>query len=1690
MFWLNHEKRKAKRKQRATRRRVGTAHHDPRHAALEALEARLYLSGNPVVQNQAYTVITPNTLNEPAPGLLTGATDPNNEPLTLSATGSPTDASSFSSNGNGSFAYTPMSNFVGTDSFGFSAYDSGMNMSNQATATIHVEYAVTSAVDQTKLPVDTVSASRQIIGDSSGTPAGEHNMALAYSQMAAHPTTTIEGDFTTSLANGAMLNETVTATLTFNGVQQPLAYYSLGGMNGGSSTIHVAMPFDASSLATGRYAYSLSIDSPNMSAPATIDGALNVVNDAAGPAGAGWDIPGVQRLYVNSASGVAAGVLETDGTGNAFYYTQGSGNAYTSPAGDFSTLTSVSGGGWTLVDKYGATYNFNAAGFKTSEVARTGLTNTYNYSGGLLTSITDTFGRSVDLGYTSGLLSSITDLAGNVTTVGHTGTDLTSITLPNPGGGAPEWQYAYSTGHYLTGVTDPMANATSYTLGAGNLISQTTLPGGASSTASGEQGMGFGGATSTNPPNAMMGAAVQPSTTDMLGNTSTYQTDALGNPLSFTDANGQTTTWARDANGLVTTLTQPAPATGQQQPVTTFTYDTLGNQTSAVGALDSFGVTTFNSFSEPTQRVNTLNDVWTWVYDVHGNLLSTTDPLLNTVTYTVDSYGNPLTMTQPAPNNAVGTITTSYAYDSFERLIKITFPDNSTETFTYTTNDQLAGVTDQNGHTMSYTYNVDGLETSMTNAANGVMSYTYNADGMLLTTTDEMGNVTTDAWNSRGELTSVTLPVPAAGVSAPVWTYTYNSDAQKLTQVDPMGNTTSWGYDALQRVTSITLPNPGGSGGTSPVITIGYDNLSRQISETNPLGGVTTTAYDSHNWVTSVTAPNAGGGAPVTQYGYDAIEERTSTTDPMGHVNTTAYTADGQVASVTDNLGNMVAYAYGHDGELLTTTDALSHVTSNTYNNRLWLVSTTDANSGTTQYGYDPAGNRTSLTDSVGNTDSWTYSPTNLVLTDTNQLGYTITYVRDAMGDVIQETDRNGLVRDFTYDNLMRETAELWMSGNTVVRTIAFAYTADNAVTSASDPSSSYAFTYDNLMRVTSVDNSGTPNIPHVVLASEYDAMNNRTQLTATVAGVADFLNSYTYDALRQLTQETQMGQTGGNGVAPKGIGYSYNLDSQFTQVLRFDPTTASPHPDIALGSYSYDAGNRLTSLDYTHLGNAIDGYTLAYDAANRVTSMTSSVDGTATYSYDTTNQVTAASYTGTNQPANEVYSFDKNGNRTNTGYTTGANNQLTSDGTFNYTYDHQGNRLTRTRISSAQANDYQTTYAWDYRNRLTDVQYYNNSGVLTKHVHYVYDVYDHLIGTELDPNGGGAYTSSEWYVLDLAANPNAPALPVLQFDGGGNETYRFLNGPTAGGVDAVMGVMGEEAITTQGSAGTTTYALADNLGSVRDIVNASSVVVDHIVYNSFGNVVYESGTVAHWAGYAGYHTDANTGLDYADHRWYDPSVGRWISEDPRGFGGGDTNVSRYVGNGTTNAVDPTGLQGQATSQPTGFWNSVGNSIWSMGQTYVGIYQQATGNPQYIATYNNAYQAGPLGQTQNSSGVYYYGTRGAIAVSCAAMAGATMAWSWAAAGGATWGVGWTPGTYWYGHVVFGASPWGGGAMLWYSYVGPAGWMVIHAFTPTAATYTLTGFPILVPAAVATGGYAYNCATGAASSLYRCCGCCP
>ena len=54
----------------------------------------------------------------------------------------------------------------------------------------------------------------------------------------------------------------------------------------------------------------------------------------------------------------------------------------------------------------------------------------------------------------------------------------------------------------------------------------------------------------------------------------------------------------------------------------------------------------------------------------------------------------------------------------------------------------------------------------------------------------------------------------------------------------------------------------------------------------------------------------------------------------------------------------------------------------------------------------------------------------------------------------------------------------------------------------------------------------------------------------------------------------------------------------------------------------------------------------------------------------------------------------------------------------------------------------------------------------------------------------------------------------------------------------------------------------------------------------------------------------------------YDPTIGRWLSEDPIGFEAGDPNLYRYVGNRSTTQTDPTGLFGG--------WGSASAEQWGI----------------------------------------------------------------------------------------------------------------------------------------------------------------
>ena len=489
-----------------------------------------------------------------------------------------------------------------------------------------------------------------------------------------------------------------------------------------------------------------------------------------------------------------------------------------------------------------------------------------------------------------------------------------------------------------------------------------------------------------------------------------------------------------------------------------------------------------------------------------------------------------------------------------------------------------------------------------------------------------------------------------------------------------------------------------------------------------------------------------------------------------------------------------------------------------------------------------------------------------------------------------------------------------------------------------------------------------------------YDTVGNRTKLEANFGGtlsgisisggVYDFSNSYAYDAMHRLTSVTQTSRSGANAVAPKLATFSYNAASQLTDVQRYSATTPST-PTLEVHSrWGYDSAGRLSSITHgktqittgqtwdgsstapASLGasNTLAAYFLEYDQANRLTDYSSYQDAFKTsYSYDNRDQLTAASSAAISGltppftiPTAESYNLDDNGNRKSSGgasqSASGTHNRLQTDGTYNYEYDAEGNTTKRTLIATGEVTD----YTWDHRNRLVSVtEKVSASGAVTQKVEFIYDAFDQRVGKRIDTAGNSTWDRYEAYVWA----DGHEVLRLVDSDGPGSaESFevasRYLY------ADAVDQVLADEqydgngpvlsASTASAQAGETLWTLGDHLGSIRDAVDNNGVIRQHVVYDSFGNRVLEvdynsSGTqiakshadaIDILFGYIGRDWDEDVELQYNRARWYDPATGRWLSQDPIGFAAGDANLYRYVGNGPTNATDPSGLQEKPDLSP------------------------------------------------------------------------------------------------------------------------------------------------------------------------------
>lgn len=949
----------------------------------------------------------------------------------------------------------------------------------------------------------------------------------------------------------------------------------------------------------------------------------------------------------------------------------------------------------------------------------------------------------------------------------------------------------------------------------------------------------------------------------------------------------------------------------------TFTYNSGSQTYSLTSPTDDYATLAYDvstthftvTLADGTQRVFSQPGYLLSIVDRNGNQANLTYDASTRITKVTDAVGRVLSFnygnsTFPALvtsiQDSVGTVAT-YGYDSSGHLSVVTYADSSAINFTYDGSGLLLGTVDSQGKTLeSHTYDsyrhgltsqrangVDYLSVTYNNgtatladslgnstqyasgtriagrtyltsisgsgcdscAGRGNYTYTYDAYGNRSGSVDPLGHQTY-YYIVRGNLQVLQRQMENSNWQT--WNYAYNNFAEITTAIDPLGNSISNTYDSKGNL--LTSTNPVASGvqwGTNGTSSFTYDVKGEPTSITDPNKNKTSIFYTSVGLVDHVTDAQRN----TTYYQYDARGNRTAVIDANSQRTTFTYDSMNRLTQITYPTTPATSTIIGYDyrGRKASVTDPNGKSTQYAYDDADRLVTVTDGNYGTTHYAYDNESNLVSITDAASNHTIFHYDPYGHVASTSfpSTLGETYSY--DVKGNLLTKTDRNGYTTNYTYDFLDRLIQKQYQDGSSVNYT----YDQANRVTQIADATGTYGFSYDVMNRVTQASTAYSF-IPGKTFTVQYgyDLNSNRTSMTDPQSAVT----SYVLDGLNRVTTLTYPSRT--------SYTFTYDALSRRTQLGR---------PNGVNSNYQYDSLSRLLSVLHqtgSKGTTTLDGATYTYDAAgNRISRTDKRTGVTSTFSYDPLYELTQV-LQGTN--ATESYTYDTVGNRLSSQgispYNYNVSNELVSTPSSTYTYDNNGNMLTKTDSTGM------TKYSWDFENRLTSIALPGSGGMIS----FKYDAFGRRI-QKSGPSGTTTYVYDGESVLE-------------EVDGAGNVVARYVQSP---GVDQPLAE-------TRGS--TTSYYHADGLGAITSLSNSAAGLANTYTYDSYGNLSSSSGTVTNPLRYVGRDFDTETGLYYYRARYYDATIGRFLNEDPAKLGIGAKSLYAYVDNDPADFSDPFGL--------------------------------------------------------------------------------------------------------------------------------------------------------------------------------------
>lgn len=774
---------------------------------------------------------------------------------------------------------------------------------------------------------------------------------------------------------------------------------------------------------------------------------------------------------------------------------------------------------------------------------------------------------------------------------------------------------------------------------------------------------------------------------------------------------------------------------------------------------------------------------------------------------------------------------------------------------------------------------------------------------------------------SLGELTKESKWISGDGSTVADARYTYDGFGNVLTLTNPRSATTTYSYDSTNSYLA-TSTNPLGHATSYTYVT---GKLTKAI---DPNGFVITYEYSNKGWLYRITTKTDAGTRQKTQSlvrSPDLTWAITTTDQPItsGRNDSTWQTLDNLGRPVRnvrqrtnhatgtstgyflkgtrayDPLGRAVTQGapYGTSGsnwyDFVSTTVPVALVATTTYdvfNRPLMIINalgtTTLAYAGATATSTDPNGKvKTTKADAYGN----------LVEVDEKSGGatYVTIYTYDNHNLLTGLTDALGNVRAFTYNNAgwLTGSEDLHAVGDGTFGSTSFAYDLNGNQLTETEPNGTVVTrAYDSLDRPSSIDGSSTAGTDYSITYDNCTKGKGRICLvSSTLPGSVAFVKTYAYststlptsvslntqgvtstisyqytnsDGIKKLTYPsgTVVRYTFGDWALPSNVLLTFSGSAETTYATStyhhsVQPATTTMANGLAVTN-TYDNAKlyRKSTSTAVRSGTILQSYTYTYDSVGNITRILEP-SSTKDYAYDDLYRLTQAVYTPPGMASTTyTYAYDAIGNVTSANsvaYTysgTGKTNPhaVTAIGGGSYAYDDNGN------VTNAST----TLITYNWQKQPTSV----TAGTATTTFTY-------------DERG-------QRFLYQTLTNTEVQVDP----------TYLLRNG-----TPEITVKMGDAPIAVIVS--TTTYAtIADHLGTPVKQVNAAGSAAEAVSYGPFGSVLTQTGSLNAKRGYTGHEEDSDTGLVYANARYYSPAVLRFYQQDPSFAYLGNQNFSALTG--------------------------------------------------------------------------------------------------------------------------------------------------------------------------------------------------